>query len=110
MMYARLVRYEVGQPENAESFVEEVLRQFDGMQGQLDGMCGSFLLTRPDEGEAIELTLWSSADAAEAAEERLQSVAAPDTGARELVSGRRGAAGEPTLWQVWQGRQEYKSD
>ena len=117
-MFARLVRYEVGQPQNAESFIDEVVRRFDAIQQQeFPGMLGSFLLTRRAEGEALELTLWEKEEAANEAATLLDAAGAPDTGAREIVTGRRPEtaatavdASTLALWEVWQGRQEWRTD
>ena len=109
-MVAHVVRYEVGQPENAESFVDEALAQFDSLQSQLPGLCGSFLLTRRDEGEAMGLLLFQTADDAQGALTHFEDLPAPDAGARELWAGRRAEEIPSAVWDVWQGRQDYKSD
>ncbi len=116
-MYARLVRYEVGQPENAEGFIDAIMRRFDGMQHALPDMLGSFLLTRRDDGEALEITLWETAEAAQAAAATLDAGGVPETGAREVVVSRRGDtrataddASSVELWDVWQGEQKWKAD
>ena len=116
-MYARLVRYEVGQPENAESFIDAVMGRFDAIQHEVPDLLGSFLLTRRDDGEALEITLWETAEAAHAAAGVLDAAGVPDTGAREVVVARRGDtrataddASSVELWDVWQGEQKWKAD
>ncbi len=109
-MFAHLVRYEVGQAENAESFIDEVLAQFDAFQAELPHMIGSFLLTRRAEGEALEITLWATEEDAREVETLVRGRVAPTAGAREVVIGRRGDLSGASLWDVWQGRQEFKSD
>ena len=117
-MFARLVRYEVGQPENAEGFIDEVMRRFDAIQESCpSGMLGSFLFTRRPEGEALEVTLWEEEESAYEASAIFDAAGAPDTGAREVVTGRRADTAATAvdtsagaLWEVWQGRQEWKTD
>ncbi len=109
-MYARIVRYEVGQPENAESFIDEVRQQFDAMQHELPGMCGSFLITRAGDGEALEVTLWRTEEDAHEADAFFEARRSPDTGAREIMMGRRAVDSASPLWDVWQGRQEWRTD
>ena len=110
-MFAHVIRYEVGREENAGPFVDEVVRGFDGMQDQLpDGAVGSLLLTRPEDGEALQLVFFASEEDALAAEDFFHSLPAPDTGAREVVTGRRpDAIGRP-LWHAWQGRWNLRTD
>ena len=109
-MFAHVVRYEVGQQENAESFVDEVVRAFDAAPQDVPGLVGSLLLTRSGDGEAIQLLLFDSEDAALAAEERLLAQPAPDAGAREVVTGRRpDSIGRP-LWKAWQGKWALRAD
>ncbi len=115
-MYARLVRYGADQPGNAESFVDSLMRRFEAMQDDAPDMIGSFLLTRRDDGEAIEITFWDSEEAAQAG---LDVVDADETsgGTREAIATRRSDAAPMTgdatsleLWEVWQGRQKWKAD
>jgi hypothetical protein len=109
-VFAHVVRYEVGQEENAESFVDEVIRGFDGTPQDIPGLIGSLLLTREVDGEAIQLLLFDTEDAAIAAEPTLLAQPAPDTGAREVVTGRRpDSIGRP-LWKAWQGRWALRPD
>jgi hypothetical protein len=108
-MVAHVIRYEAGRAENAESFVDEALAQFDSLQNELPGLQGSFLLTRRDDGEAIGLLLFASEDDAAAAASRLNGLPAPESGARELWTGRRGQEEPSGVWTVWQGRQDYRS-
>jgi hypothetical protein len=108
-MVAHVIRYEAGSPEHAESFVDEALAQFDSLQSELPGLQGSFLLTRRDDGEAIGFLLFSSEEEAGDAMSHLDGVAAPDSGARELWTGRRAGEVPFGVWDVWQGRQEYRS-
>ena len=109
-MFAHVVRYEVGHEDNAEAFVGEVTRGFDGMPSDVSGLIGSLLLTRESDGEALQVLLFESEDAALAAEERLLAQPAPDTGAREVVTGRRpDSVGRP-LWKVLQGRWAVRTD
>lgn len=109
-MFAHVVRYEVGRDENAEAFVGEVVRGFDSMPHDLPGLIGSLLLTREADGEAIQLLLFESEEAAAAAEDRLLAQPAPDSGAREVVTGRRpDSLGRP-LWKAWQGRWTLRPD
>jgi hypothetical protein len=108
-MVAHVIRYEVGSPEHAESFVDDALAQFDSLQTELPGLQGSFLLTRRDDGEAIGFLLFSSEDEADEALSYLEGLGAPDAGARELWTGRRAADLPSATWDVWQGRQEYRS-
>ena len=108
-MVAHVVRYEVGQPENAESFVDAALAQFDSLQSQLPGLQGSFLLTRRDDGEAIGFLLFASEEEAADAAAYLNDVAAPEAGAREIWTGRRAEEVTTVAWNVWQGRQEYRT-
>ncbi len=106
---AHVIRYEVGSPEHAESFVDEALAQFDSLQNEVPGLQGSFLLTRRDDGEAIGFLLFASEEEAADAGAYLEGVGAPDSGARELWTGRRGEDVADGVWDVWQGRQEYRS-
>jgi hypothetical protein len=108
-MVAHVIRYEVGSPEHAESFVDDALAQFDSLQTELPGLTGSFLLTRRDEGEAIGFLLFASADEADEALSHLEGLAAPDAGARDVWTGRRAEAMPSGAWDVWQGRQDYRS-
>jgi hypothetical protein len=109
-VFAHVVRYEVGRDENAEPFVDEVLHAFDGMQADLPGALGSLLLTRPEDGEALQIVLFANAEDAADAEGFLQSLPAPDTGAREVVTGRRpNSLGSP-IWNAWQGRWNVRTD
>ena len=109
-MYAHVVRYEVGREENAEPFVDEVMRAFDGMQDELPNALGSLLLTRPEDGEALQIILFATEEDARDAEGFLHSLPAPDTGAREVVTGRRpNAIGRP-VWHAWQGRWNVRTD
>ena len=108
-MVAHVIRYEVGSPEHAESFVDEALAQFDSLQNEVPGLQGSFLLTRRDDGEAIGFLLFASEEEAADAGAYLEGVGAPDSGARELWTGRRGEDVADGVWDVWQGRQEYRS-
>ena len=109
-MFAHLVRYEVGQAENAESFVDQVMAGFDAMQHDIPGLVGSFLLTRREDGEALQITLWDTEENARGAEAAVCSGPAPDTGAREVVTGRRADIAGTAIWDVWQGRQEFRTD
>jgi hypothetical protein len=106
---AHVIRYEVGQPEHAESFVDDALAQFDSLQGELPGLQGSFLLTRRDDGEAIGFLFFASEEEAADAVGHLNGLAAPDAGARELWTGRRAEEQPARVWDVWQGRQEYRT-
>ena len=108
-MFAQLVRYEVGQAENAEQFVDAVMSEFDGLQDELPLLQGSFLLTRRDDGEALALLLWESEDDAGAGADYFARTPAPDTGAREVVIGRRPDRASTEIWDVWQGRQLFKT-
>ena len=108
-MVAHVIRYEVGRREHAESFVDEALAQFDTLQSELPGLQGSFLLTRRDDGEAIGFLLFASEDEANEAVAYLGDIGAPDSGARELWTGRRAEEVPSAAWDVWQGRQEYRS-
>lgn len=116
-VFARLVRYEVGQPQNAEGFIDEVMRRFDSIQESCpSGMVGSFLFTRRDEGEALEVTLWEKEEFVNDAATLLDAAPAPETGAREVVTGRRAdtsatavETSSQALWEVWQGRQEWRA-
>jgi hypothetical protein len=108
-VFAQLVRYEVGQAANAEPFVDAVMAEFDGLQAELPALCGSFLLTRRDDGEALALLLWDSEDDAAAAANYFMRTPAPDTGAREVVTGRRPDRASTEIWDVWQGRQLFKT-
>jgi hypothetical protein len=103
------LRYEVGQAENAEPFIEEVLAQFDLMQSELPELAGSFLATRKGAGEAIALLLWENEDDAGALDAFLKHWPAPETGAREVMMGRRAVEDPTPLWGVWQGRQQLKT-
>jgi hypothetical protein len=108
-MVAHVIRYEVGRAEHAESFVDDALAQFDSLQSELPGLQGSFLLTRRDDGEAIGFLLFNSEDEASEAAGYLDGVAAPESGARELWTGRRAEEVPALVWDVWQGRQEYRT-
>jgi hypothetical protein len=108
-MVAHVIRYEVGSSKHAESFVDEALAQFDSFQTELPGLQGSFLLTRRDDGEAIGFLLFASQEEAADAVAYLGGVSAPDSGARELWTGRRADAMPTGAWDVWQGRQEYRT-
>ena len=109
-MYARIVRYEVGQPDNADSFLAEIRRQFDAMQNELPEMCGSFLITRAEEGEALEISFWQTEEDARQADAFFEGRRAPDTGAREILMGRHAVDSGSPLWDVWQGRQDWRTD
>ena len=109
-MYAHLVRYEVAHSDNAESFIDEVMAQFNAMQHEVAGLVGSFLLTRRDDGEALQITFWDSEDDARSAEAVVCGEPAPDTGIREVVTGRRAEVAAGSIWDVWQGHQAFKSD
>jgi hypothetical protein len=109
VLFARVVRYEVGQAENAGQFIHEVREQFDTMPDDLDGLAGAFLLARPEEGEALEITLWERPEDAAAADPVLLERAAPDTGAREVVTGRRADETASALWAVFQGKVALKT-
>lgn len=109
-MFAHVVRYEVGREENAESFVDEVLQSFDAMQDDLPDAVGSLLLTRPEDGEALQIVFFENEEDALGAEGFFHNLSAPDTGAREIVTGRRpDALGRP-LWRAWQGRWNLRTD
>jgi hypothetical protein len=108
-MVAHVIRYEVGSPDHAEAFVDEALAQFDSLQSELSGLQGSFLLTRRDEGEAIGFLFFNSEEEASEAVSYLEGVGAPDSGARELWAGRRAEEVPSAVWDVWQGRQEYRT-
>src|SRR5215216_1707603 len=108
-MVAHVIRYEVGSADHAESFVDEALAQFDSLQSELPGLQGSFLLTRRDDGEAIGFLLFNSEEEAGDAVSYLDSVGAPESGARELWTGRRAEEVPSGVWDVWQGRQEYRT-
>ena len=108
-MVAHVIRYEVGSAEHAESFVDDALAQFDSIQGELPGLQGSFLLTKRDDGEAIGFLLFASEEDASEAVSYLDGVGAPDSGARELWPGRRAEEATSSVWDVWQGRQEYRT-
>ena len=108
-MFALVVRYEVGQPENAETFVDEVVRAFDA-NGEVPGMIGSLLLTRPEDGEALQFLLFETAEAADAAENKVLEWPVPQTGARELVRGRRADLVGYPHWEAWQGRWNVRTD
>ena len=108
-MFALVVRYEVGQQENAEAFVEEVVRGFDA-GGDVPDAIGSLLLTRPDDGEALQLLLFETAEAADAAEERVRSWPTSELGAREVVRGRRADVVGYPHWEAWQGRWDVRTD
>jgi hypothetical protein len=109
-MVAHVVRYEVGRPENAESFVDQALAQFDALQARIPNLRGSFLLTRRAEGEALALFLFDTPDEADSAAAHFEDLPAPDTGAREVWAGRRVEEIPTATWDVWQGRQEYRTD
>jgi hypothetical protein len=106
---AQVIRYEVGSAEHAESFVDDALAQFDSLQSELPGLQGSFLLTRRDDGEAIGFLLFNSEEDAAEGVAYLDGLAAPDSGARELWAGRRPEEVPSGAWDVWQGRQEYRT-
>ena len=108
-MFAHVVRYEVGRQENAAEFVDEVMAEFDRMQSELPGI-GSLLLTRRDDGEALQIVLFDTEEDANAAEPLLQGLRAPDTGAREVVTGRRPDQIGGALWKAWQGRWNLRTD
>jgi hypothetical protein len=108
-MVAHVIRYEVGSADNAESFVDEALAQFDALQTELPGLQGSFLLTRRDDGEAIGFLLFNSEEDASDAVGYLDGLGAPESGARELWTGRRAEEVPAAVWDVWQGRQEYRT-
>jgi hypothetical protein len=108
-VFALVVRYEVGRPENAEAFVEEVVRSFDG-NGDVPELIGSLLLTRPEDGEALQLLLFETAEAADAAEQHVQSWPVPEAGAREVVRGRRADLAGYPHWEAWQGRWSLRTD
>jgi hypothetical protein len=109
-VFAHVVRYEVGREENAESFVDEVMRSFDGMQGDLPNALGSLLLTRPEDGEALQIFLFENEEDADDAEGFLHTLPAPNTGAREVMTGRRpDGLGRP-VWHAWQGRWNLRTD
>jgi len=109
-VFAHVVRYEVGQQENAEPFVDEVIRSFDATPDDIPGLIGSLLLTRATDGEAIHLFLFDTEDSALAAEDTLLARPAPDTGAREVVTGRRPDSIGLPLWKAWQGRWALRTD
>ena len=102
-MFAHLVRYEVGHSDNAEAFVDEVMAQFDAMQHDVPGLVGSFLLTRREDGEALQITYWDSEEEARDAADLVSARPAPETGAREVVTGRRAEGAGASIWDVWQG-------
>ena len=108
-MYAHVIRYEVGHSENAEPFVAAVRAQFDAMQGQLERLLGSFLITRAAEGEAIALFFWENPEDSEQLQPLLDRYPAPETGAREVVLGRRPVEDARPVWDVWQGVQRWKT-
>ena len=108
-MVAHVIRYEVGQADNAESFVDEVLAQFNSLQDDVPGLRGSFLLTRRDDGEALGFLLFASEEDASDALQHLEEVGAPESGAREVWTGRRAEEVPSGVWAVWQGRQEYRT-
>src|SRR5919201_6115512 len=97
-MVAHVVRYEVGRPEQAESFVDEALAQFDSLQSDLPGLQGSFLLTRRDDGEAIGFLLFNSEEEASEGAAYLDGLAAPESGGRELWTGRRAEEVPSIVW------------
>ncbi len=109
VVFAHIVRYEVGREENAGPFVDEVIARFDQMQDQLPSALGSLLLTRRDDGEALQIVFFNTEDDALAAEDFFHAIPAPDTGAREVVTGRRPDALGP-LWRAWQGRWNLRAD
>jgi hypothetical protein len=109
VLFARVVRYEVGQAENAGQFIHEVREQFDTMPDDLEGLAGAFLLARPEEGEALEITLWERPEDVATADPVLLERAAPDTGAREVVTGRRADETASALWAVFQGKVALKT-
>jgi hypothetical protein len=108
-VFAHIVRYEVGREENATSFVDEVIARFDAMQDELPSALGSLLLTRRDDGEALQIVFFNTEDEALDAEDFFHTIPAPDTGAREVVTGRRPDALGP-LWRAWQGRWNVRTD
>lgn len=109
-MYAHVVRFEVGREENAEAFVDEVMRAFDGMQEELPSALGSLLLTRPEDGEALQIVFFETEEQADDAEGFFANLPAPDTGAREVVTGRRPNGLGRALWHAWQGRWNLRTD
>ena len=109
-MVAHVIRYEVGMPENAEAFVDFVRAQFDSLQDQLPGLVGSFLLTRREEGEALALFFFPTELEAGQTAPQLEALPAPETGAREIWTGRRAEEVPSAVWEVWQGKQEYRTD
>jgi hypothetical protein len=109
-VFAHVVRPEVGREKNAESFVDEVMRAFDGVQADLSNAIGSLMLTRPEDGEALQIFLFDTEEDADDAEGFLQSIPAPDSGAREIVTGRRPNALGRSLWHAWQGRWNLRTD
>jgi hypothetical protein len=109
-MVAHVIRYEAGSAERAESFVDDALAQFDSLQSEVPGLQGSFLLTRRDNGEAIGFLLFNSEEEAEQGVTYLDGVSAPESGARELWTGRRAEEVPSGVWDVWQGRQEYRTN
>jgi hypothetical protein len=109
-VYAHIVRYEVGREENAEPFVDEVLRSFDVMQDDLPNAIGSLLLTRPEDGEVLQIFLFDTEEDADEAEGFFQSLPAPATGAREVVTGRRESSLGRPVWHAWQGRWNLRTD
>jgi hypothetical protein len=108
-VFALVVRYEVGRPENAELFVDEVIRGFD-QNGDVPEAIGSLLLTRPEDGEALQLFLFETAEAADDAEAQIRSWPTPQTGAREVVRGRRADVVGHPHWEAWQGRWNVRPD
>jgi hypothetical protein len=108
-VFALVVRYVVGRQENAELFVEEVIRGFD-QNGDVPGVIGSLLLTRAEDGEALQLLLFETAEAATAAEAHIRSWPTPQTGAREVVRGRRADVVGHPHWEAWQGRWNVRAD
>jgi hypothetical protein len=109
-VYAHVIRYEVGHADNAEPFVAAVRAQFDALQGQLERLLGSFLITRDAEGEAIALLFWETPEDAIALQDVLAAHPAPETGAREILMGRRPVEDATPVWDVWQGVQRWKTD
>jgi hypothetical protein len=109
-VFAHVVRYEVGRDEKAESFVDEVMRAFDGMQADLPNALGSLLLTRPEDGEALQIVLFENEEDADGAEGFFNSLPAPDSGAREVVTGRRPDGLGGPVWHAWQGRWNLRTD
>lgn len=104
-----MLRYEVGRQENAEAFVAEVVREFDTL-GEVPGSIGSLLFTRGEDGEALQLLLFDTEEAAKAGEEDVLTRPVPETGAREIVTGRRADTLGGPLWKAWQGHWHVRTD